>query len=107
MQISQVLVNVIGNAIDAIAGLSEKWIRVEVYDKNDKVFFTITDSGKGIPLEIQEKIMHPFFTTKGVNIGTGLGLSISKSIIEEHGGFLNYNVSSPNTQFVFELRKAV
>lgn len=105
VQISQVLVNIIGNAVDAVTGLPDKWIRVEVYDKLDKVYFTITDSGKGIPPDLQAKIMHPFFTTKGVNKGTGLGLSISKNIIEEHGGTLFYNTDCPNTQFVFSLRK--
>lgn len=106
VQISQVLVNIIGNAIDAVSGFPDKWIKVDVKDKDDKIYFSITDSGKGIPKELQDKIMHPFFTTKGVNKGTGLGLSISKNIIEEHGGVLEYNQESPNTQFVFTLRKA-
>lgn len=106
VQISQVLVNIIGNAVDAVTGLPDKWIKVEVKDIEDKIYFYITDCGKGIPLELQEKIMHPFFTTKGVNKGTGLGLSISKNIIEEHGGVLEYNQDSPNTQFVFTLKKA-
>jgi C4-dicarboxylate-specific signal transduction histidine kinase len=105
VQISQVLINIIGNAVDAVTGMPEKWIRVEVYDKEDKVYFTITDCGNGISKELQSKIMHPFFTTKGVNKGTGLGLSISKNIIEEHGGVLVYNSNSPNTQFVFSLKK--
>jgi C4-dicarboxylate-specific signal transduction histidine kinase len=106
VQISQVLVNIIGNAVDAVTGLPDKWIRVEVKELGDKVYFYITDCGKGIPPELQEKIMHPFFTTKGVNKGTGLGLSISKNIIEEHDGHLQYNKESPNTQFVFTLKKA-
>lgn len=106
VQIAQVLVNIIGNAVDAVTGLPDKWIRVEVYDKDDKIYFTITDCGNGISKELQPKIMHPFFTTKGVNKGTGLGLSISKNIIEEHGGILSYNADSLNTQFVFSLKKA-
>lgn len=106
VQISQVLVNIIGNAIDAVTGLTDKWIKVEVTERDDRVYFSITDCGKGIPTDLQEKIMHPFFTTKGVNKGTGLGLSISKNIIEEHGGVLEYNRESPNTQFVFTLKKA-
>ena len=103
VQVSQVLVNIIGNAIDAVSGLPDKWITVEVKEKDDKIHFSITDCGKGIPIELQDKIMHPFFTTKDVNKGTGLGLSISKNIIEEHGGVLEYNRESPNTQFVFTL----
>ena len=107
VQISQVLVNIIGNAVDAVTGLPDKWIKVEVKDIEDKVYFYITDCGKGIPTDLQEKIMHPFFTTKGVNKGTGLGLSISKNIIEEHEGNLIYNKESPNTQFIFTLKKAI
>jgi two-component system NtrC family sensor kinase len=107
VQISQVLINIIGNAVDAVSGLPDKWIKLEVKEKTEKVYFYITDCGKGIPIELQEKIMHPFFTTKGVNKGTGLGLSISKNIIEEHGGVLEYNGDGPNTQFVFMLQKAI
>lgn len=105
VQISQVLINIISNAVDAINGLVDKWIKLDVYSNDEYVYFTISDSGNGISPELQSKIMHPFFTTKGVNKGTGLGLSISKNIIEEHGGTLTYNDQSPHTQFVFFLRK--
>ena len=105
VQISQVLVNLINNAVDAISYNEEKWIKVEVCEHGGSVEFKITDSGKGITREVQEKIMTPFFTTKGVGKGTGLGLSISKGIINDHGGDLNYNAESPNTQFVFTLSK--
>jgi two-component system NtrC family sensor kinase len=105
VQISQVMVNLIGNAVDAIMALENKWIRIEISESNEKVHFIITDSGKGIPEAILEKMMHPFFTTKDVNKGTVLGLSISKSIIEEHGGSLEYNRLYPNTQFIFKLKK--
>lgn len=108
VQISQVLVNLIGNAVDAIlsSGLNERWINLQILAKNDDIYFYVTDSGKGIPESLQEKIMRPFFTTKDVNKGTGLGLSISKNIIEEHGGSLEYNQHHTNTQFIFTLKKA-
>lgn len=108
VQISQVLVNLIGNAVDAILSseLDERWINLQVREKGDDIYFYITDSGKGIPENLQEKIMRPFFTTKDVNKGTGLGLSISKSIVEEHGGQLEYNHTHANTQFIFTLKKA-
>lgn len=108
VQISQVLVNLIGNAVDAIVTSSqtEKWIKLQVAEKGDEVLFHVTDSGTGIPENLQEKIMRPFFTTKDVNKGTGLGLSISKNIVEEHGGRLEYNHTFKNTQFVFTLKKS-
>ncbi|MBY0413087.1 MAG: HAMP domain-containing histidine kinase, partial [Bdellovibrionales bacterium] len=107
VQISQVMVNLIGNAIDAIMdhGNENKWIKVEVNDKEECVFISVTDSGEGISEELLEKIMHPFFTTKDATRGTGLGLSISKDIIEEHGGKLEYNRYFKNTQFVFSIKK--
>lgn len=107
VQISQVLVNIVGNAIDAVTNLPDKWIKVEVKEVGDEVHFFVTDCGRGIPKDLQDKIMHPFFTTKGVNKGTGLGLSISKNIIEEHGGVLKYNVQNSNTQFIFTLKKGI
>lgn len=106
VQISQVLINLIGNSADAIMDMKcTKWIQIDIKEKKDEVLFYITDCGNGIEKEILDKIMHPFFTTKDVNKGTGLGLSISKNIIEEHGGKLEYNHESFNTQFIFSLKK--
>lgn len=105
VQISQVLVNLINNAVDAITNLEEKWIKVEISEIGGSVQFKITDSGKGIKKETQDKIMTPFFTTKGVGKGTGLGLSISKGIISDHGGEFYYNSTCSNTQFIFTLSK--
>lgn len=107
VQISQVLVNLIGNAVDAIDQESDKWIKLEISEDEENVKFFVTDCGKGIPALLQEKIMDPFFTTKENNKGTGLGLSISKNIIEEHGGHLEYNQGHANTQFIFNLKKGV
>jgi signal transduction histidine kinase len=103
VQLSQVLINLIGNSIDAIQGLSERWIEVKTEQHGDIIFVKVTDSGSGIPQDIFDKIMTPFFTTKEVGKGTGLGLSISKSIIEEHGGSLALNKNSTYTQFIIEL----
>lgn len=89
-QISQVLMNLISNALDAVSDAREKWIRVAGRRDKDFVEFTVSDSGPGVPNEIVEKIMQPFFTTKEVGKGTGLGLSISKGIVETHNGTLTY-----------------
>ena len=105
VQISQVLVNLINNSVDAITNLPERWVKLEVRASESTVRFIITDSGNGIPVELQENIMRPFFTTKGAHKGTGLGLSISKNIVEEHEGQFLYNAESKNTQFIFTLKR--
>ena len=102
-QISQVLVNLIKNSIDAIKELNEKWIEIEI-DKNDiTLLLKLTDSGPRIPPEIQAKMFDPFYTTKKAGQGTGLGLAISKGIIEKHHGRLYIDNECPNTRFVLEL----
>jgi C4-dicarboxylate-specific signal transduction histidine kinase len=107
VQISQVLVNLINNSFDAISAQEEKWIRIEVLDLNETIQVSVTDSGRGISKDLQDKIMNPFFTTKEVGKGTGLGLSISKGIVKDHGGDFYYNNHCPNTQFVFTISKSM
>jgi signal transduction histidine kinase len=104
VQVSQVFINLINNAADAVQNEPDKWIRIEsqMLEQN-KVLISITDSGPGIPESIVSKIMQPFYTTKDVGKGTGLGLSISKGIVEEHGGLLYLDRSSKNTRFQIEL----
>lgn len=102
-QIVQVLLNLINNAFDAVKNLPEKWIQIEYLTNKDNLMIKIKDSGSGIPEDILEKIMNPFFTTKPAGQGTGLGLSISKGIIENHAGKLYYNGKSSNTEFIIEI----
>lgn len=102
-QISQVLMNLLNNAYDAVETVDRKWIQVSVIEKGDKAVISVVDSGNGIPVECQHKIMLPFFTTKSIGRGTGLGLSISTGIAEGHGGKLYYDASHPHTRFVLEL----
>lgn len=106
-QISQVLVNLINNAKDAITDrpAGDRWIRIGVNDLGGNVEITVTDSGPGIPAQLREKILEPFFTTKAMGKGSGLGLSVSKTIIERHGGTLRIDERSPNTCFVVTLPK--
>jgi len=102
-QISQVLLNLIGNSLDAIEQSPDPWIKLEARSRNKRAVLSVMDSGNGIPREVREKIMQPFFTTKCAGKGTGLGLSISKNIIEQHGGTLWYDGHAPHTRFVIEL----
>jgi len=105
-QLTQVLGNLVNNAKDAIENLEEKWIQIKVEECQDTVFVKVIDSGKGIPLDIQSKLMNPFFTTKPVGIGTGLGLSISRGIIDSHRGRLEIDNKCHNTCFVISFPKA-
>lgn len=103
VQISQVLLNLINNACDAIQKIHEKWIEIKVEEKETDIFIFITDCGPGIPKEIANQIFTPFYTTKKVGKGTGLGLSLCKDILKEHHGTISINTEYPNTQFVVRL----
>jgi C4-dicarboxylate-specific signal transduction histidine kinase len=102
-QISQVLLNLIANAADAVQDLPERWIRIEVSRNADAVEIAVTDSGGGIPDEIRAQVMQPFFTTKPAGQGTGFGLSISRAFAEAHSGTLSIDAASPHTRFVVTL----
>ncbi len=102
-QLSQVLLNLLINAYHAVEKAVEKWIEIEVTQTADVALIKVTDSGEGIPDEIKEKIMEPFFTTKKVGHGTGLGLSISQSIIESHRGKLFLEDDYAHTRFCIQL----
>ncbi|MFW7378599.1 MAG: PAS domain S-box protein [Oligoflexus sp.] len=105
-EISQVFVNFILNACDAISDKEERWIDISVRELEDGlVVIHFMDSGNGISKEHVERIWDPFFTTKPVGSGTGLGLSITRSIIENHNGRVYVDRESPNTKFVVELPK--
>lgn len=121
IEISQVLLNLLSNAFDAIqekdankqdsphdkkgAVSHQKWVNVEVFDRGGKVEVNILDSGKGISPNIRHKLMQPFFTTKEIGKGTGLGLSISKGIMDSHRGTLSLDSSRKNTCFKLTLLK--
>tara|TARA_B110001454_G_scaffold16145_2_gene14645 strand:- start:57827 stop:59296 length:1470 start_codon:yes stop_codon:yes gene_type:complete len=102
--LSQVIINLINNSADAVENLEDKkWVELKVDEDPQNITISVTDSGTGIPEEIQKRMLVPFFTTKPIGKGTGLGLSISATIIEEHGGKLIYNKDYPNTQFIVHL----
>ncbi len=105
VQLSQVILNLLNNAHDAIFENTEKWIKIEAYEKNDFFEIRIMDSGHGIPLDVQQKLFQPFFTTKEVGKGTGLGLSISLGIIKSHNGRMYIDNNCKNTCFIIELPK--
>jgi len=89
IRLEQVLVNVITNAIDALANSSVKKIvfSCDIDDINNKLYLSISDSGCGIPKEHKAQIFEPFYSTKKSK-GLGLGLSISYNIMKDFGGSL-------------------
>lgn len=106
VQITQVVSNLLVNALAAVMDRPEKWIRCSVDDLGPSVRIAVMDSGAGIPVELRNRIMEPFFTTKASGEGTGLGLSISRGLIAEHGGSLELDPGCAFTRFVIEVPKA-
>ncbi len=102
-EICQVLVNLLNNAMDAVEGLSDPWVRLEASRGPGVVEIAVVDSGGGVPKGIRQKIQEPFFTTKEAGKGLGLGLSISRTIAEGHGGSLKLDEESYRTRFVFTI----
>ncbi|MEO5336275.1 MAG: ATP-binding protein [Magnetospirillum sp. WYHS-4] len=101
-QIVQVLVNLLRNAVQAVAaaGEGEAMVQVSAYPDEGSVRIAVTDNGPGIPGEVLARLFEPFVTTK--EAGMGLGLSISKSILESHGGRL-WGENGPTGGAVFNL----
>lgn len=84
-ELSQVLINLIKNAIDALAAQENKKIlKIKSYSKGEWACVEIQDNAGGIPEEIQNRIFEQFFTTKGDFQGSGLGLYMSQEIIQRH-----------------------
>lgn len=87
-QISQVLTNLVRNAIEAVAETENASIKIKIIQKNDKTELSVANNGPAIPPEILPHIFIPFFTTK--DSGSGIGLSLSRYIMRLHGGNLRY-----------------
>lgn len=104
-QISQVLLNLLNNAADAVSNLPDKWVEIEARENGDWIELVVTDSGLGIPEDIRHKLFQPFFSTKEIGKGTGIGLSISLGIVKTHNGDILIDAVSPNTSFVVRLPK--
>lgn len=84
--VAQVLVNLLNNAVDA--SQDGQTIHVEAWNDKAGVHIAIEDHGSGIPEDLRETVLEPFFTTKPTGQGTGLGLSLAYRILEDHGGRL-------------------
>jgi nitrogen fixation/metabolism regulation signal transduction histidine kinase len=87
-QMTQVILNLVENARDAIGTRTGGRIKIETKlgDAADRCVFIVEDNGPGGPREVKEKVFTPYFTTKHAKGGTGLGLAIVHRIISDHGG---------------------
>ena len=101
VQIQQVLVNLIRNAIEAMAEVSRRELIISTSaPSGGMIEISVADTGSGIPPDIVEQLFRPFFTTK--THGMGVGLSISRTIIENHGGKI-WSEPNPEGGTIFRL----
>ncbi len=105
-ELNQVWTNLIDNAIDAMGGQGQIWVRTRC--GHDQVVVEIADNGPGIASEIQHRIFEPFFTTKGVGEGTGLGLDITyRTVVGKHKGDISVFSNPGDTCFQVRLPIAI
>lgn len=95
--IERSLINLYLNAIFAVSEKEHKAIKTSVRSHNNRIVVSITDNGSGVIPEIKDKIFLPFFTTRAG--GSGIGLTLTKSIMEAHGGYLNYQALEEGSAF--------
>ena len=86
--IHQIVVNLVQNAVDILAEMTNPRIEIVCGRANDEVWITVRDNGPGISEEDRGRIFEPFFTTKPIGEGTGLGLYVSYGLAQEQGGRL-------------------
>ncbi|WP_291934911.1 ATP-binding protein [Limnohabitans sp.] len=104
VQLSQIFMNVLRNAIQATQGQASRRLLIRVWREGEMAHITLTDNGPGLPAEALSQVGTAFFTTK--TEGLGVGLSISKSIAQQHGGSLSIG-NSPSGGAVVELQLPV
>lgn len=104
IEISQILINLINNAIDEVRDIEDKRIILETKITKEACLISISDFGKGIDPKDKDVIFTPFYTTKLAGKGTGLGLSISKKIMTSHGGTIELSHFKNPTTFTLKLK---
>jgi two-component system C4-dicarboxylate transport sensor histidine kinase DctB len=106
-RLEQVLVNLLLNALDAVAGMRERRVMVFARTSLGQVSIAVRDSGSGVPDEVLARLFEPFFTTKAAGQGIGLGLAISRMITTELGGCLDVrNPPEGGAEFTVTLERA-
>jgi signal transduction histidine kinase len=100
-ELNQVWTNLVHNALQAMEYKGS--LEVQTTQENTHIVVRITDSGKGIPPEVQQHMFEPFYTTKPAGEGSGLGLSIVRSIIDKHEGTITVESEMGKTSFIVSL----
>lgn len=103
-QIRQVFINLIQNAVDALNGPGDIWIKIKNYS-NTEILIEFSDDGPGIKAEHQPRIFNLYFTTRAK--GTGIGLSLVQRIINEHNGSINLVPAATGTKFAIILPRLI
>ncbi|MGF6758576.1 sensor histidine kinase [Paraburkholderia sp. GAS42] len=107
LRLEQVLINLLANALDVVAGLPSPQIAIDIEVSEAVLLITVHDNGPGIPDDVLPHLFEPFFTTKEMGQGLGLGLAISSSIARDCGGSLvARNAPEGGAMFVLTLRRA-
>jgi len=104
--LQQVIVNLLGNAIQAVEGRNIRHIEILAYEKADRAIIEVKDSGGGISAENLSKVFDPFYTTKPSGQGLGLGLTITERISKDIGGDVRAETSSSGAIFIISLNLA-
>lgn len=97
------LVNVIGNAFDAVVNTPAPRVRIAVESDQGAVVVRVIDNGSGVSEELRDKIFTPFFTTKRSGAGVGLGLAIARDSIEAAGGTIELGATADGAEFILRL----
>ena len=105
VEVGQVIINLVGNAIDAISGQNGAWVELKftLIHEAKSVRISVSDSGPLINDDVAKSLFTPFFTTKPVGEGTGLGLAICLGIAKSHSGNLFLDRSHGHNEFVMEI----
>ncbi len=99
-EMNQVWTNLLDNGLDALEGkVDNPQITLKTGRHSQTLDISIVDNGPGIPLEVQDQIFNPFFTTKAMGKGTGLGLDVVKRTIDRHGGRIELDSVVGRTEF--------
>ncbi|MCB1390099.1 MAG: PAS domain-containing protein [Rhodobiaceae bacterium] len=103
-QLHQIIVNLVQNAADVLAGVPDPIIRISLHRDADTIVFQVADNGTGIRPDHVDKIFEPFFTTKPIGTGTGLGLYVSYNMAVKQGGSLTaVNLAESGAEFTLRM----
>jgi two-component system NtrC family sensor kinase len=107
-QITQILIALMVNAVEAMPGGGQ--LRLKTWDDptsgSGRVFFSVSDTGVGIPEEIRDRVFDPFFSTKQETKGVGLGLAVVYGIVQRHGGRITVDANrKAGTTFTVEIMR--